>query len=163
MKIGLLDFRLWIVLALAISPMTASAHDYAKGDLVVDHPWARPSFSAQAPAAVYFEIINNGSADDRLTSATTERAEFVELHVTEMDENGVSTMRTLKDGVRAPAGETTSLEHGAYHVMLIGLDRKLETGESFPMILTFEKAGPVEVLIMVEDREAGGAADHAHH
>lgn len=163
MKRELFGWRLWSAIALTMSSMAAIAHDYAKDELVIDHPWARPSFTAQVPAAVYFEIINNGAADDRLIAATAERAEHVELHVTETDEEGVSKMRVLKDGVLAPAGKTTSMEHGAYHVMLIGLDKKLEEGEEFPMVLTFEKAGSVEVLVQVEDQETDEAADHAHH
>jgi len=150
-------------IALTFLSLTAFAHDYAKNDIVIDHPWARPTMSAVVPAAVYFEIVNNGAEDDRLVSASTERAKHVELHLTEMNSDGVAKMRMVKEGVATPAHEKTSMETGAYHVMLIGLGAPLQTGEEFLMNLTFEKAGEIEVLIKVEDRQKEKANQHQHH
>lgn len=161
------DWRILLTVALTFSSAAVIAHDYAKADLVVDHPWARPSLAATMPAAVYFDIVNNGAEGDRLLSAATARAEHVELHITEMTEEGIAKMRHLKDGIEAPAQVKTSMETGAYHIMLIGLDGPLKEGERFPMMLMFEKAGEVEVIVNVEDREKKGAdkgaGAHAHH
>lgn len=149
--------------ALTFASAAAFAHDYAKADLHIDHPWARPTRVATLPAAVYFDIENRGEADDRLIAARTDRAAHVELHLSEMTEDGRATMRVAKDGFIAPAGSETSLEAGHFHVMLIGLDGALKEGESFPMVLTFEKAGEVEVIINVEDRQSEADSGHAHH
>lgn len=149
-------------LALTFSSMAALAHEYVKERLLIEHPWARPSLAAHVPAAVYFDIVNKGEDGDRLIAAKAARAEHVELHVSETDDKGVVRMRPLKDGLAAPAGETVSMETGAYHVMLIGLDAKLMAGESFPLILTFDKAGDIEVEVKVEDRKPEAAA-HLHH
>ena len=152
-----------LIMFIALGLSSAVAHDYAKYDIVIDHPWARPTFSAVVPAAVYFDIVNKGETPDRLISASTERAQAVELHVTETDENGIAKMRMLKDGIGAPGDETTSMETGAYHVMLIGLDKKLEVGEEFVMALEFEKAGKFDVVIKVEDRASKAPQDHHNH
>ncbi|MEO1136367.1 MAG: copper chaperone PCu(A)C [Pseudomonadota bacterium] len=149
-------------LALTFSSLAAFAHDYAKAGLNVEHPWARPTFSARVPAAVYFDVVNNNTEDDRLIAVATDRAEHVELHLTEMSADSVASMKMLKDGIAVPAGEWTSMETGAYHVMLIGMDAPLKAGEAFSATLTFEKAGDMEVIVKIEDREKEGGA-HAHH
>lgn len=162
-KIRTVGIQLFIAAALSVFSAIAFAHEYAAGEIKIDHPWARPSRIATIPAAVYFDILNNGNEQDRLVAATTERAAHVELHVTEMNEDGIAKMRHLKEGIVAPADSRTSMETGAYHVMLIDLKGALVEGERFPMTLTFEKAGEVEVIINVEDREAKTSEHHMDH
>ncbi len=147
-------------LALTFFSVASFAHEYAKGGIFIAHPWARPSLAAHVPAAVYLDIVNKGGEGDRLLSARTDRAEHVELHVSQTGEDGVVRMKLLKDGVPAPAGETVSMETGAYHIMLIGLDAKLQAKESFPLTLTFEKAGDIEVEVKIEDRQPETAEHH---
>jgi len=49
------------------------------------------------------------------------------------------------------------------HLMLIGLKEPLKDGARFPMTLDFERAGKVEVTVIVEgDSSGGGAAGHMH-
>jgi len=43
-----------------------------------------------------------------------------------------------------------TLAPGGLHVMMMGLKSKLVEGETFPLTLTFEKAGTVTVEIKVE-------------
>lgn len=163
MKLKLTDWRVFATLALTFSSAAAMAHEYKAGELHIDHPWARPTMTAVVPAAVYFELANHGEADDRLIAASTERADHVELHASIKDEEtGSVKMRVAKDGIATHAGKTLSMETGSYHVMLIGLGEPLKEGESFPMRLTFEKAGEVDIIINVEDRETK-AADHSRH
>lgn len=154
-------------LALTFSSLAAFAHDFSKDGIFVAHPWARPSMAAHVPAAVYLEIHNRGAADDRLVGVKTGRAKNAEIHISQTGGDGVMRMRPVKEGVAAPAGEAVSMETGAYHIMLIGLAGKLEDGESFPLVLTFENAGDIEVAVKVEDRAPQApqhpAAGHSHH
>ncbi len=146
----------------AVFTISAIAHDYAAGAVHIDHPWARPTLTARTPAAVYFDIRNRGDADDRLVAASAARAAHVELHASLKDAGtGAVRMRPAKEGVLARAGRTLSMETGGYHVMLIGLDAPLKAGDAFPMTLTFEKAGDIDVTVKVEDREPQGAG-HRH-
>jgi len=46
------------------------------------------------------------------------------------------------------------LKPGGLHVMLIGLKQPLKVGESFPLTLTFEKAGKLDVTVTVEKSAA---------
>ena len=54
-----------------------------------------------------------------------------------------------------PKGQTM-LKPGGLHVMLIGLKQPLKQGESFPLTLTFEKAGELDVSVVVEKAGAMG-------
>ena len=54
------------------------------------------------------------------------------------------------------------LEWVGHHVMLMGLKAPLKQGESFPLTLTFERAGSVEVMVSVEKIGATEPADHDH-
>lgn len=164
MNMKLTNWRVFAALALTFSSAAVMAHDYKAGELHIEHPWARPTLTAVVPAAVYFEIANHGAADDRLISASTGRADHVELHASIKDaETGSVKMRVAKDGIATRVGETLSMETGSYHIMLIGLGEPLKEGESFPMRLTFEKAGEVEIMINVEDREAKASNHHTGH
>ena len=51
--------------------------------------------------------------------------------------------------VKVPAGGTIALEPGGYHAMLMGLTQKLEKGATFPVTLTFQKAGAVTVDVEI--------------
>jgi len=158
----LFNWRIVVSFALTLFSAAALAHEYAKADIFIDHPWARPGKAATVPAAVYFEIVNRGEAGDRLLSAKSARAEHVELHVSEKSETGIVSMRLLKDGLTVDGLAKVSMETGSYHVMLIGLEGKLRLGESFPMTLNFEKAGEIEILVHVEDRQMKADSVHAH-
>jgi hypothetical protein len=73
-------------------------------------------------------------------------------------ENGVMKMRPVGPLVIAP-GQSATLKPGANHVMFIGLKHPLKEGETFPLTLSFEKAGDVQVMVQVE--RAGAMGEHA--
>ncbi len=135
----------------ALSPFAApaDAHDYKTDTITIDHPWARPSLGRVPNSAAYATIMNTGAKDDRLVSAATDAAEKVELH-THINDNGIMRMREVDGGIVVPAGETVKLAPGGLHIMLIGLTRKLNAGETLPMTLTFEKAGTMDVVAIIE-------------
>jgi len=55
-----------------------------------------------------------------------------------------------QDYVEVPAGGDLSFAPGGYHVMLMGLKQELKPGDSFPLMLTFEKAGQLTVQVVVQ-------------
>ena len=54
------------------------------------------------------------------------------------------------------------LKPGGLHLMFVGLKAPLKAGDKFPLTLTFEKAGTVEVVVNVEAAApaAGAASGH---
>lgn len=152
----LLAFALF---AIGLSTPDARAHGYQAGSIEVIHPWARPTVTAQQPGAAYFALRNTGAEADRLIGAfPIAFAEIAELH-THINDEGVMRMRAI-DYVEIPAGETVLFEPGGLHVMLYGLDAPLSEGRLLGLILEFEKAGRVEVAVLVETRTL---TDVRHH
>jgi copper(I)-binding protein len=86
---------------------------------------------------------------DRLTSASSDVASQVQIHEMSMD-NGIMKMREVAGGLAVPADGSVALKPGSYHVMLIGLKKPLAAGDSFPLTLTFEKAGNISIMVPVK-------------
>jgi periplasmic copper chaperone A len=57
-------------------------------------------------------------------------------------------MRPLA-GVTIPAGHPVAFVPGGMHIMLDGLKGPLREGQTFPLTLTFAKAGPQTVTVTV--------------
>jgi copper(I)-binding protein len=134
------------LLALTINSQVHAQTPDAKS-IVVDHPWARATPAGAKTGAAYMTLINNGSAGDRLLAATTPVADKIQFHSVSED-NGVSRMREMHDVAVAP-GAKVAFGPGGMHVMLVGLKQPLKEGQTFPLSLTFEKAGKVDVTVSV--------------
>jgi copper(I)-binding protein len=119
------------------------------GMVTVQDAWARPG-SVNDNGAIYFKIHNPGTLEDSLINASTNIAEDVELHMSKMDSAGVMTMEHQQE-VPIPPGESISFEPGGLHVMIIGLQNELKPGDHFPLQLTFENAGDIEVDVEIRE------------
>ncbi|AAQ62023.1 copper chaperone PCu(A)C [Chromobacterium violaceum] len=144
------------LLGLCLSGL-AAAHSFQLGAIQIGHPWSRAMPAASQTGGVYLSLENQGKAEDKLVSASTPRAERAEVH-THVNDNGVMRMRKVEGGVAVAPGQTVKFAPGSYHIMLLGLKQPLKAGDRFPLTLSFEKAGQVEVQVVVQD----GAGDHAH-
>ena len=113
--------------------------------IAVSAAWARPTATGQSTAAAYLTITNAGGAD-RLTRVSASVGQ-ASLHSTSMD-GGVMRMRHV-EALDVPASETVALKPGGVHVMIAGVKQPLPAGSSFPLQLTFEKAGERSVAIAV--------------
>ena len=156
--------RLFISLCTLIAALCyfgpASAHDYTVGSIKIGHPWARATPKGAKVGGAYMTLTNTGTVPDRLTAGTAAIAGKVELH--EVSEaGGVTKMRALPKGLEIKPGETTALEPGSFHVMLIDLKAPLVKGAKFMGTLVFEKAGSIEVEYRVEDKGSAGV-EHSH-
>lgn len=135
---------------LLANPVASFADDFKVGDLVIEHPVARATTAMAMTGAGYFVIMNNGTEDDRLIEIT---ANFprVMMHDTKTDDE-IATMFHIEDGVDVPAGGTVTFEPGSKHVMFMGLNGDpFEIGEEIPATMTFEKAGELDIVFVVEE------------
>jgi copper(I)-binding protein len=96
-------------------------------------------------SAAYMLIENRGGAADRLLRASTDAAAVVEIHETQIDDQGVGRMRPLVEGLEIPANGSVRLEPGGYHIMLMDLRRDLVAGEIVRLTLTFESGKEITV------------------
>jgi len=157
-RVGIAGFALML---LFVPGQPLWAHDFKVGDIEIDHPWSRATPEGARVAAGYVVIRNHGAAADRLVSATGEIAGRTEIHEMAVDAQGVMTMRPLGNGLEIPAGGAVELKPGSFHLMFLDLQRGAKEGEAFKGMLTFEKAGSVEVEYAVE--AMGGQPGHDGH
>jgi periplasmic copper chaperone A len=135
----------------------AFAHDYDLKTLHIDHPFTRATPPGGQVAGAFMSIENRGKDADRLISVTSPVAGLAQIHEMAM-EGGLMKMRAVP-GIELKPGSTVQLRPGGYHVMLEALKQPLKQGDEFPLTLTFEKAGSIEIKVAVE---AMGAAMHPH-
>jgi copper(I)-binding protein len=145
----------------AIVSAAAVAHELKRGDLLIDHPWARATIGNVQNGAAYMTITTDGQETDRLVGVEGDVADRVELHSHTMEE-GVMKMRPV-EAVEIAPGRPTVLQPGGLHVMLIGLRAPLVEGEYFPLTLVFERAGAIEVEVEVESATHTGAPAGTGH
>jgi copper(I)-binding protein len=119
--------------------------------------WARATPGGAQTGAAYVTL--QSPTGDRLTGASTPVAKMAELHSMTMD-NGVMKMRQV-DGVDLPAGQALSLKPNGYHIMLMGLTQPLKEGQTFPLTLTFAKAGSENVTVTVQKVGSMGPGDQS--
>ena len=136
----------------------AVADDYVIGKLTVGDPWARASAGPAKAGAAYVTITNGGAETDRLIAAATPAAKRAAVH-THMMDRGVMKMRPV-EAVEVDPGEPTVFMPGGLHIMLMGLKAPLVEGDTFPLTLTFERSGIVEVRVRVL---GVGATRHPEH
>ena len=155
-----------MVMAMGMAP--AHAHDgkdhgaMAQSAITVTGAWARPTIAKMRISAAYFQA-SIVTGEDKLLAAKTANADKAELHQHIM-ENGIAKMRPV-DSVAIAPGTPVVFQPGGYHVMIMGLKGPLNEGDSFPLTLTFEKAGDVTVNVMVMKKAAQGHGnmDHGAH
>jgi hypothetical protein len=129
------------------------------GALEVNHAWARATPGNSSIGAAYLTI--QSPTPDRLVAASTPVAKEAQLHTMTMT-GMVMKMRPISD-VDIPGEKPVTLAPGGMHIMLMGLKQPLKAGQSFPLTLTFAKAGTRTVDVAVEPVGASGPAAAAQH
>jgi copper(I)-binding protein len=135
------------------------AHQFSVGNLVIGHPWARPTASGMPTGAAYLSITNHGTDEDVLIGARSPAATRVEFHRTSF-EAGMAKMRPTGAITIAP-GNTLTAAPGGLHLMLVDLKEPLVRGATVPLVLTFMNAGDVTVQLKIEMQD-GASTDAAH-
>jgi copper(I)-binding protein len=116
--------------------------------LYVMEPWARESPMLDLAGAAYMVVHNNTDADDALVGVSSPAAEFVELHLSSMDDEGMMSMNQVAE-IPIPAHGDAVLKAGSYHVMLINLVEPLAEGSEVELSLEFMTAEPQMVMAPV--------------
>lgn len=138
-------------MALAAAAMlvasVAQAHSHKFKKLEIVHPWCIETNDTAKPVAVYMTIRNAGGQPDKLLSATTTMAAKAELREAGAAPAEGNAIGSVAVGSR---GEV-DLKRTGPHILLSGMKKQLNPYDSFLMTLRFERAGKVEVEVMVEE------------
>lgn len=132
----------WVLALVLLLPLAACGQP---AEVAVTDAWARDSVGRTASAAVFMTISSPGA--DRLIGASSPVARKTDLMTMEMT-GGAMNMAYL-DAIDIPAGVPVSLDPSGLHVWLEDLHQPLKAGQTFPLVLEFEKAGERRVAVSV--------------
>jgi copper(I)-binding protein len=148
---------------LLAASLPSLAHESHAGDIAVVHAFATPTIPGTTTGAAYITSLENGGAGaDKLVRASTPAAARVEIHTMSVDAQGVMRMREVDGIALAPKARVQMKPGAGLHLMLIDLKVPLKEGASFPMTLQFERAGSVEVNVVVQKPKAADAPEAMH-
>jgi copper(I)-binding protein len=141
-----------ILLLLALTLLwagSALALDYKLGAIEIGQPWTRATPPTAESGGGFLAITNTGTTPDRLIAVKSPAADKVEIHEMKMDGN-IMRMREVERGIEIPPGATVELKPGGFHVMFMGLKAPFAKEAKVPLTLVFEKAGSIDVDLMVQ-------------
>jgi copper(I)-binding protein len=141
--------RLALVALFGVLALPAFAYDYRLGAIEIGQPWARATPPTAESGGGFLVLTNTGTTPDRLIAVKSPAADKVEIHEMKMDGN-IMRMRELEKGIEIPPGATVELKPGGFHVMFMGLKAPFAKDAKVPATLVFEKAGSIDVELMVQ-------------
>ena len=129
----------------------------------VEGAWIRSTVQGQAGTGAFMRL--TPSQATQLVGISTPAAGTAEVHEMKM-EGDVMKMRAVSR-LDLPAGRTTELKPGGYHIMLMDLKQPLAAGSSVPLTLIFRDAtgveGKLELKVPVATKAPGAAAPTDGH
>ena len=111
-------------------------------EIIIEDYWARVTPSGSG--SVYMKIINSKDEDDRLLSASSNKAGMVMIHRSIRDGN-ISKMIHVHDGILVPKKSSVKLKPGDYHLMLMNINENLSLGDKISVTLIFEKNNSITI------------------
>ena len=114
--------------------------------------WVQEAPPTQKILAAYVHLVNDSDEPIVLKSVESSVAEVVEFHQTS-HQGGVMQMRQVEQ-IEVPAKGQVKMQPGGLHLMLFGVEKPPKVGDLVPLILHFDRGGPL--LLQVEVRRLGG-------
>ncbi len=152
MKLRFLPLILAVIFTVGGGLAMSPAFSAEKQDITVKDAWSRERPSGAVVGGAFLTIQNTANHPDRLISASTPIADRAEVHESVMKDGVMGMLH--RDEIIIVSGETVILKPGSFHVMLMGLKEDLTKGKTFPLTLTFARAGDITVTVHVEDAGA---------
>lgn len=135
-----------VVLGLAAA-WPAMAEPARTGAITIEQAWARATTPGAKTGAAYLVIRNDASQPERIVSLAAPVAGQAMTHETKR-QGDIHTM-TENTAPTVPARGSLTMEPGGLHVMLMDLKSGLKPGQEFPLTVTFERSGAVQVPVKV--------------
>jgi len=123
------------IVVLLLSVVWAGMAGAGESGVTIRDAWARAPAVPGRNGAAYLTLVNRGDAAHRLVAVETAASERAELHRSVMADGVMKMM--ARESIAVPAGETTVLEPGGFHIMLIGASDSVEAGSTIPLTLRF--------------------------
>lgn len=115
----------------------------------ISDAWIREAPVNSDITALYFDIQNSGSSEDRVVSINTPISDSAEIHNTIIDSRGIAKMVRLEE-VKIASNNSLKFAPGGMHVMLIGLNKEIRAGEEYQININFKNSGTKTVTAKVK-------------
>ena len=131
---------------------------------MVSDSYARSTGPLAKAGAAYMKIMNHSERGDRLIGVYSDIAKKTELHTHLKSDNGIMKMMRIDKGIEIGAMKEHALVRGGEHIMFMGLKEPFENGKIIPVTLLFEKAGEVNIEVVVDQKrkEKKHSQSHTH-
>jgi periplasmic copper chaperone A len=116
-----------------------------------------PQPTTPGTTVAYLDIRNNGTASDRLVSASTSVGGQVGFLAPDGMRDGTMVMRAVPDISIPGHGGIVRLNPNSFRLRITGAG-PMHGGKDIILKLTFAHAGPVSVVALVTDPESGGGS-----
>ncbi len=125
---------------------------FEKNGITVKNPYTVASKAGQM-SVVYLVIMNSNDQPDTLLSALADTSIVGEtqLHIY-VQKDGKTGMKRVEN-IPIPAGETVELKPGGYHIMLMGLKKDINVGDTVNVVLHFKNAGDLEIQAVAREKK----------
>jgi periplasmic copper chaperone A len=123
----------------------AAAHEFKIKGFEIIHPWTREPASGVKDVPVYMVLRNTAPTDDRIVAVSSPFASKGELRAGAGEGGGQITAIAINGDA------TVELNADRPHILLRGLTEPLDGYQYFPLVLTFEGAGQIEIEVYVEE------------
>ena len=134
------------------SESATAAPENAPGITMTDAVVRLPAV-AGSPGVAYFSVSQGSSPARKIAGVYVEGTERAEMHET-VTENGVSSMRAVKDAA-LESGKTTTFKPGGMHIMLFGVADTLKAGGSTEITITLDNGDKVSAPAKIESLGGG--------
>jgi uncharacterized protein YcnI len=150
------------ILAATSEAGTIASAPVKAGALTIAQPWLRATLPGAKVAGGYLTVSNDGPEADRLISASIPGAGRGEVHEMKLD-GEIMKMRPVEGGIEIASHQVVALKPGSLHLMFVDMTSALKEGDTVHGVLTFAKAGKVDVTFQVAGFGAQSpATDHIH-
>lgn len=124
--------------------------------ITVRNAWVTGPVKENSAVAVQLTVDNQSGKPSKLVVVESEVADRATLHI-RVGYGANARMRPLP-AIDVPNG-TAEVLAGDRHVMLIGMQRAFEVGETFPLLLTFLEGERIAVKVKVRAEKGAGKGE----
>jgi len=146
--------KLISIALLSVSTLFAS-------NIKVNDAYVRATPPSLPNSAAFLTLKNNSDQNRVLVKATSNIAKAVELHTHDM-KNGVMKMYQVPE-IIIPKHNTIVFQPGGFHVMFIGLEYPLKSGENVTFTLEFKNGETKTITAPIKDVMRGMNHHHMDH
>jgi len=138
---------------LSILALMLSLSSLIAADVMVENVYVRATPPGTPNTAAFMTVMNKASSPIEIVGAKSDVAKMVQIHQHTMH-NGMMKMSHVKR-VKLDAKSHLDFKPGGYHVMFMGMKKRLKEGEMADFTLVFSDGTELKVTAPVKKAMAG--------